>query len=622
MRARLKIAFAVLLALCLGRINARAQASASLPPPINVNVTQLQYSSPYGPRALAGKGYQFHQGVDYPYVVGTPIYAVQGGTIDKLNYEGAAGWLISIIGGANDPFPGQRFAYLHLFDDSFLAAGPLGGPLAADNEGNDIFAQATVNVGGGTSYFVTLEGLSNVPVGPSACLAIIFWKISAQNQPTFPDTPIVGFSPCPGLPIGNPMLGVVTQNTVMQGTIIAPVGQSGAAATAGAHLHLQVNSGDQNELLYVQHDHSAAPPYTISIFKDQGDPTDPVAMDANKVQLNNGSVLDPVQDSPLIIRAEVNYHAVGHDLDEVQMLMYQQGTPQPDLINLDKAAVTCLLSGLCKEFDYGGTGMGRSVSTLHCSTQSPCNVIQQSVYPQLSQGPTASGCAPNCSGVVDFLSDPIDLTTLTPGNYVILIRAFNIAGQFTEQSIIVTISGSTFSISSVSCIGPLSTFPGPFGDLLTFQEHISGPVPPALVLLPPTVTVPAMPSDFAKLVPSSASSNASSNLRLCNFSVSQCAPFGPIDVLCGYDPIFNPHGYFANNPQAGGNECVVFQPQNTLDLYFRAIVITPVGSPSGRLCSDGTVCSGALPVGGVTISAPGPQLSVQPPPVTVSVSCP
>ena len=603
MRARLKIVFGLLLALHLGRTSAAAQALASLPPPINVNVAQLLYSSPYGPRALVGKGYQFHKGVDYPYVVGTPIHAVQGGTIDKLDYEGQSGWVLSIIGGASDPFPGQRFSYLHLFDDSWLNPGPL----PTDNEGNPIFAQATVNLGGGTSYFVTLEGLNT---GPTInCYAIIYWKIFGQNQPTFPDTPIVGFSPCPGLPIGNPMFGFVTQQAVPQGTIIAAVGQSGAAATAGAHLHLQVNSGTQNELLYVQHDHSAAPAYTISIFKDKGDPTDPVALDANEVQLNNANgppVLDPVQDSPLIIRAEVNYHAVGHDLDEVQMFMYPQGMVQPPLL----------------DFNYGGTGSGGNVSTLHCSTSSPCNVIQLSVYPQLSQGPTASPCAPNCSGVVDFLSDPIDLTTLAPGNYVILVRAFNILGQSTELSITVTISGSTFSLSSVSCIGPYPSFPGPYGDILTFQEHISGPVPPGMVLLPPTVTAPAMPSDYAKLVPSSASGNPSPNLRLCNFSVSQCAPFGPIDVLCGYDPIFNPHGYFANNPQAGGNECVVFQPQNTLDLNFRALVVTPVGSPTGRLCADGSNCSSALPLGGVTISAPGRQLPVQPSPVTVSVSCP
>jgi uncharacterized repeat protein (TIGR02543 family) len=409
MRRFLCMAAGAFLASCLGSTVVKAQQPDPLPPPIVSS--PLQYSSPYGPRnKVSTQQYQFHKGVDYAYGLGTPIHAVQGGTITTIDLDGQSNWFIRIDGGGNG------FAYLHLFDDSWL--GVTNHP--QDNEGNFIFGQACLNS--------LLVGLTPVPL-PCAnksdlvtleatpCinnLAIVFWQDFAKNMASKVLSACVLFD---NFSIG----GKKPTKTVLQQDVIAVVGHSGSAAAGGPHLHLQVNSGAQNPLLYVLHDNSNPPGYTInSISKDKG--TNIFDLDSSNFPLDASkvNVLNPRQDSPLIIRTEVDASNVGHDLDQVQIFMFKA---------FDTNVITSCKNGasLIKVdcFNYGGVSGGQRNVFFGYENLSDA-VVGQGVYPQAHRG-----------GVVDFLTNPlnpIDLTALDPGSYLISVSAVDVLGDTLQES--------------------------------------------------------------------------------------------------------------------------------------------------------------------------------------------
>jgi hypothetical protein len=222
---------------CFAAAGLKAQ---QLPPPIKLsNPRNLQYSSPYGPRHISD--YQFHYGVDYRYGLGTPYYAVEGGTITALHHDGLNDWLITIEGS-------HTFDYIHMFDNSWMAvdASP------PDNDGNPIYAQACLNsstplpISSGVSNsscanktdFVTLE----LTPCPDQWM-IVFWQDFDK------DIASKVLSPCDisGFPLGFDKVGGVTPTShVSQGDLIGIVGHSGVAALAGPHLHLQVDHGHES----------------------------------------------------------------------------------------------------------------------------------------------------------------------------------------------------------------------------------------------------------------------------------------------------------------------------------------------------------------------------------------
>ncbi len=625
MNILLRIGFGLFsLIACLRSVAAVAdQPLASLPPPIADTAVNNHYSSPYGPRNLSGKGYQFHQGVDYNYALRTPIYAVQGGGVDAIGLDGANDWILPIIGDSTDPFPYARFSYIHLFDDSWMTTYPR----PNDPEANVIYGSAQVNLteNGNPISQVTLEAVGQI----SDCYAIVFWTDFAN------DIAEKALSSCGGISVG----GKLTKTTVSQGELIAVVGQSGAAA-GHPHLHLQVNSGDQNELLYVKHDNSDPPAYTISIFKDKG--ASQTDLDANKVQLHGGEVLDPTQDSPLRIRTEVSYATAGHDLDEVQIIMYKEGATEPNLTTLNKEAVDCLLSGLCKDFNYGGTGIGRSISTLHCSSQHPCDPIQGGVYGQLHNG-----------GVVDFLTDPIDLTTLDPGNYIILVRTFNILAQSEQASLTVTIPPPPFT-ATASCDGPFPDNTGSnFYDTITIHERFSYPFPPHFNInrAPSFLDIPTDPSDPSNpLFPSLASYT----------SVQRPSYVNTHQLYMGYlssvmATFLKPNPNWTTAAPGGAFRIILDNGQMTCQAsvtnegYFPAYVCTTHSSLSNQdvidwgislpfytpaYCDSPSTFNGVpscdhytpLPLGNFSISVPFPEFpdstTPTPPPKQISLACP
>lgn len=445
-------------ALLISYPDASVLKAQTLPPPVlqdstgaTVDPQSLTYSSPYGPRALLaskypdGYEYQFHFGVDYlgdlaGHANGTPIYAVEGGTITTIQIDSHNDWYVGIRGS-------HAFSYLHIFNNSWLNRI---GNLPEDNIGNGIYAQACLNsntlvpISAGVSDksclnpdrspnksgLVTLEVLDGLSISNPcySLFAIVFWQDFDQGIAK----PNGVLSPCANFTIG----GVAATKRVSQGDVsqsnwIALVGNSGIAdsgnpqgtTTGGAHLHLQVDSGAENPLLFVQHDNFNPPGFGVAIYKDKG--TTINDLNNNKVFLQGGEVLNPAQDSPLVIRTEVNYSNMGqgHDLDEVGIFMIDKNSPNP-------------YAGFCKGaggvtaacFDYGGNPLGpdgttaRDVFPFYPSTdprnESLSLAVQQGFYPQPGRG-----------GVVDFLTNPIDLTQAKSGSYLILVKTLDVLNE-------------------------------------------------------------------------------------------------------------------------------------------------------------------------------------------------
>src|SRR5205814_1070292 len=94
-------------------------------------------------------------------------------------------------------------------------------------------------------------------------------------------------------------------------------------------------------------------------------------------------------------------------------------------------------------------------SDLHCTEKSPCAALQGDVYPQQFE-PGPLGLSHGGGGVVDFLTDAIDLGSLDGEDYTIVVRAFNIFGQVQERALNVTIQRS-FTVTVVCSAPPDSS---------------------------------------------------------------------------------------------------------------------------------------------------------------------
>lgn len=254
--------------------------------------------------------------------------------------------------------------------------------------------------------------------------AIVFWKDFDQNKAarvlsscTSPST-IGGPSP--------------TRN-ISQSDLIGLIGDSGAAA-AHPHLHLQVHSGRENPLVYVQHDFPAnggSPAFGVTICKG-------VCASSKTLQFAPASnVLNPAKDSPLTIGAEVNYSTAGHDLDMVGIFMFDANTANP--------------------YDLRCNGTGGVVAA--CFAYGGNSAIPRTIFPfPPSRNPRSEllpvalqqGVSPKTGGIVDFLTtkqtpccgsnSPIDLLTINPGRYLVSVSAMDVLGDSPKQaSVIITI---------------------------------------------------------------------------------------------------------------------------------------------------------------------------------------
>jgi hypothetical protein len=536
--------------------------------------------------------YQFHGGVDYgrgsdyPYGINNVIHTVESGKIIQLHHgSGGAGWMLTIQGQTG------AFQYMHLFDDLGynLAYAIDPAALIHDNEGNYVFAETTLRTPTSkdpdSHILITLEQLQ-----PSNCLAIIFWFSPADpDHPGQPSNPRGALSPCPGLPIGDPSFNRVTQNTVVGGEMIGMIGESGAAA-GGPHLHLQVNDGTKNELLYVQHDHSDPPSFGMSISQDSG--TTRQTLDANQSLLTAGKELNPLV--PFRIRARVDYSTTGRDLDQVQILMYKEGTAAPNISDgaSDAAGAECLRKHLCTKFVYGGTNdANRTVSHKHCSQSSPCDVMQA------QDAPAVGDVYPQRMGVVDFITPNIPLRDLDPGDYTILVRAVSVLGGVTpDQTVTVKIQPPQFE-AIATCEGPFASDPDSygnqkFGDVLTVRERLYPPLSKNFFFNIPSITDAPVRFTFSgwyfEAVPPWVNGGQPAPYRYDIFND---------EFFC----VYGAYGDFSNPPY----RCVTntnLSPTDSIEWTFR------VYPPNPMQCSDTipSTCS-PLSVGTFSIEVPSPQ---------------
>jgi murein DD-endopeptidase MepM/ murein hydrolase activator NlpD len=384
-----------------------------LDPPIRTAAPEsLEYSSPYGPRqcpnAADDSCYQWHKGIDYRGGVGTAVHAVDDSVIAGILYDEESGYYIQTRSASN-----VQFSYLHLFEDEFFAAEfeP-----DLDGDGHQIVSRAC----NGSAekelcpddQVITLEVLYDQGRN-NAYLTVVFWDSFLHNRAKY------ALCPCESALFNPPQTvgGQYTTLRVPAGLQIAVVGTSGGARNR-PHLHFQANAGTRSALFHVKHDQSP-PRYELQILKAKGDTISELNTSATPID-GVTAVLDPVLDSPLRIRVRANYGGKGDDLDQLRVTM----------VKSTSGAVAC--PDCQRVFDYGGDGDGRTVSTERGKMLEPI-VFRDGVYPKRG------------SGRVDFLSEPIDLKTLEPGEYVITVSAIGVGGGvWQEERRLVTIGDDSF----------------------------------------------------------------------------------------------------------------------------------------------------------------------------------
>ena len=204
-------------------------------PPVSQNI-----SSDYGSRNLTV--YDWHYGIDYSTPMWTPVEAVEGGNITRINFElGGAGWYIRVHGDS------AYWTYMHLFQDGDPSLSP-------DNR-----------------YEVRMGILEN-PNNPQDILnryIFIFWIDRNNNRAEKVLVPYDARDRC--IRWGDDYIRdqngelILTRGNVADREIIAPSGESGVGPE---HLHVSAKSADGgrpydiNPLYYIIH---PQPEYTVNI---------------------------------------------------------------------------------------------------------------------------------------------------------------------------------------------------------------------------------------------------------------------------------------------------------------------------------------------------------------------
>lgn len=233
-------------------------------------------TSDYGPRNVA-KGSWHHRGIDYAGRYGDDIVPVEGGTIEFIKYE--RGWAIEIAGSHG------RWKYLHIFSGSGSLPVISGNwelrnaTLVNPNNPNDIRQSNAIILWSGQRAIKVLCARPNSN----------YWVRSSGDSYV----------------LGTDGEHVKTRTSVSSLEPIAPVGNSGGYAT---HLHLGLNDGEDNPLLYVQHPPDNLPTTTIE------NPPDGYIFTREEL----GS------DYPVKIRVN---SIGGLDLDKADILVYREMYP-------------------------------------------------------------------------------------------------------------------------------------------------------------------------------------------------------------------------------------------------------------------------------------------------------
>ncbi len=210
-------------------------------------------TSEFGPRNIDNK-YDWHKGIDYGGQEGDDILPVEGGMIAEIGKDEKNNRYISIDGEHG------HWAYVHIFSDNLLQSG--------NWELRNVILKDPIT------------GMSE------QSSVIILWLNREQNQAE----KVLSIY---RLRERQVIIDGVVLNCLSQGSVgqepIAPVGTSGRVTP---HLHLALNGGADNPLLYIQH---GTPNYTITIDQPESNQiiyhADP-AKELIKLNINSTSGLD------------------------------------------------------------------------------------------------------------------------------------------------------------------------------------------------------------------------------------------------------------------------------------------------------------------------------------------
>jgi len=226
-------------------------------------------TSDYGPRDVADSW--FHYGVYYGGKYWADITPVEGGTIGFIEYGG--GWDIQISGSHGS------WEYLHIFK----GVGSL--PVTSEN------------------WELRIATLVN-PDNPNVIKksnTIILWSGQRSIKALCPQANYWIRNPDNSYVLGTDGERIRTRSEVSDNESIAPVGNSGGVR---AHLHLELNDGADNPLLYVRH-----PPDVIPSAVIESPPQGKVFIEE-----------ELKKDFPIIVRVNsVN----GLDFDRMDLTVYK-----------------------------------------------------------------------------------------------------------------------------------------------------------------------------------------------------------------------------------------------------------------------------------------------------------
>jgi len=248
-------------------------------------------TSDYGPRdrddGLALK-WNFHEGIDYGGTAGESISAVEAGAIDAIEYY--RGWYVAVKNVGVKPE--RRWTYMHIFSGTNPAI-----PVTSDNWE---LRSANLKKAGTTQIYT-----SNV---------IIRWS----SKPELKSEKVLSIKDYDGMevyigttPVLNTSGAIITSSgSVSKHDPIAPVGTSG---DVDEHLHLGLDIGENNPLLYLAH---STGPITVDIVNpldahlfraaEQNTPY-PI-----KVRVDSTGGLDMDKLNLVIVDSHGSRHLVGH----------------------------------------------------------------------------------------------------------------------------------------------------------------------------------------------------------------------------------------------------------------------------------------------------------------------
>jgi murein DD-endopeptidase MepM/ murein hydrolase activator NlpD len=384
------------------------------PEPIITPPWDWQAKDDYGPRIVPTAGASwFHKGIDYPAAAGAGIKPVENGSITAIAYGG--GWYVSVQGAHG------RWTYLHIFN------------------GTDSNHPLPTTSAGDSNWELTENATLVDPVtGDSGWARVIIYWIDKAHYRAEKVLCEQGYEDNRVLLDGHTLVygngsEVRSQSTVGRAATIAPVGTSGVGT--GAHLHLQLNGGNDNPFYYLVHTYPAdmLPKITEIDFPIPGN------------EIPKGDIC-----SDYHIWVLINSEG-GYDLDKVDFWVYPNND-SAQAIHLPQGTD----AGKDPTFRYGGrTEPGEDVST---SAKTESDGYNTGVEPLPG------------FGLDEFVfMQKFPSLNLSAGEHTFAVRATDVNGHVTETATSRFIINGDASDITRSLIPPAVTTVAPGGTLGPFS---------------------------------------------------------------------------------------------------------------------------------------------------------